>query len=107
MLLLYFLYIVIHFLAFNIMKKALSTFTVYAMVGAAVFMVWWIISSRERFGVPEFLDRTNQDRTVASWHSSYAQTTNNMKAPDRDPSPQGQSTGHRVGLYEAHTTQLR
>lgn len=107
MLLLYFLYIVIHFLAFNIMKKALSNFTVYAMVGAAVFMVWWIITSRERFGVPEFLDRTNQDRTAASWHSSYAQTTNNMKAPDRHSAPQGEATGLRVGLYEAHSSQLR
>lgn len=91
----------------HIMKKALSNFTVYAMVGAAIFMVWWIISKRERFGVPEFLDRANQDRTVASWHSSYEQKTNNMKAPDRESPPQGQPTGLRVGLFEAHSSLLR
>lgn len=107
MLLIQIVYIVIHFLVFYIMKKILSSFAVYGILAGAVLMVWWIVIRRERFGVPEFLDRTNQDRTVASWHSSYAQKTNNDRAPDRHQPPQGQSTGHRVGLFEAHTTMLR
>lgn len=102
MLLIQNVYIVIHFLVFNIMKK-LSNFAVYGVLAFAAIMVWWMISNRERFGVPEFLDRTNQDRTVASWESSYAQTTNNVKPDDRQLPPEGRSLGLRVGLYEAHT----
>lgn len=86
------------------MKKELSNFAIYGILATAVLMVWWIITNRERFGVPEFLDRTNQDRTVASWHSSYEQKTNNMKAPDRQQPPEGTPTGLRVGLFESHTT---
>lgn len=102
MLLIYFVYIVIHFLVFNIMKKVLSNFSVYGILLFAAIMVYWMISNRERFGVPEFLDRTNQDRTTASWHSSYEQKTNNMRAGDQELPPEGRSLGVRVGLFEAH-----
>ena len=84
------------------MKKKLSNFAVYGVLLFAAIMVYWMISNRERFGVPEFLDRTNEDQTIASWHSSYEQKTNNMKAADREPPPEGQSLGVRVGLFEAH-----
>ncbi len=89
------------------MKKALSDFAVYGILAFALLMVWWMIKHRERFGVPEFLDRSNQDRTAASWHSSYEQKTNNLKSPDQNLSPQGDATGHRVGLFEAHTTMIQ
>ncbi len=102
MLLIYIVYIVIHFLVFNIMKKALSNFTVYGVLLFAAIMVYWMISNRERFGVPEFLDRSNQDRTIASWHSSYEQKTNNLRAADHELPAEGQSLGVRVGLFEAH-----
>jgi hypothetical protein len=83
--------------------KNLSDFAVYGILAFAILMAFWIVSRRERFGVPEFLDRTMEDRTAKSWSSSYAQTTNHLLPPDSHSPPQGGKTGHRVGLFQGYT----
>jgi hypothetical protein len=85
------------------MKKFVANCAIYGIFAAAVFIIIFVINKRERFGVPEFLDRTMQERTAESWHSSYAQKTNHLASPDAHLPPRGQATGHRVGLFEAHT----
>ena len=99
----HYIQVVIHFLVLTIMKKIVD-FAVFGLFAVALVIVFYIVMKRERFGVPEFLDRTMQDRTAASWHSSYEQKTNNLSSPDAHRAPVGQATGHRVGLFEAHTS---
>ena len=74
----------------------------YLILGCAALIALWVVSRREHF-VMEFLDRSNQNRDVASWSSSFAQKTNNSRAPDSHAPAVGQPTGHRVGLFEGHS----
>ena len=68
-----------------------------ALLAALLFM-----NIREGFGVPEFLDRTQDQNTVAHMGSSYAQTTNHLVPTRHYEMPTGQPTGFRVNLYQAY-----
>ena len=65
-------------------------------------VVLYLAIPRERFQ-PEFLDKSQVDKTVATEYSSYAQQTNHM-----DPAPysmgpvQGFQTPFRVNQYKAY-----
>ena len=62
-----------------------------------------LFSSRERFQ-PEFLDKTQVDKTVAVQNSSYAQRTNHMRPHGADIGPiQGMETPFQVNQYKAYT----
>lgn len=62
-----------------------------------------LFSSRERFQ-PEFLDKTQVDKTVAVQNSSYAQQTNHMRPHAADIGPiQGMETPFQVNQYKAYT----
>ena len=71
-----------------------------ALLVALVFLYFAL--PRERFQ-PEFLDKTQVDKTVATENSSYAQRTNHM-----DPAPysmgpvQGFQTPFQVNQYKAY-----
>jgi hypothetical protein len=56
--------------------------------------------SREKFGVPEFLDRTAQKVQAQGELSSYAQKTTHFRAPDSHQGPKGEPLGVRVGQWE-------
>jgi hypothetical protein len=69
---------------------------------ALAVLVLYFVLPRERFQ-PEFLDKTQVDKTVAVENSSYAQVTNHA-----DPAPyfmgpvQGMQTPFRVNQYRAY-----
>ena len=71
-----------------------------ALLVALVFLYFAI--PRETFQ-PEFLDKTQVDKTIATENSSYAQRTNHM-----DPAPysmgavQGVETPFQVNQYQAY-----
>ena len=72
---------------------------------AALVVAGVLFASRgtEYFGVSEFIDRSQYNRTTAGEASSYAQQTNHLRAPDAHEPPRGSATGHRVGQWEGHT----
>lgn len=72
-----------------------------AIVGLIVVGVLFA-GSRERFGVPEFLDRTSQKIQALGELSSYAQRTTNLRAPDSHQPPKGDRLGVRVGQWEGY-----
>lgn len=76
-----------------------------AIVGLIVVGVLFA-GSREKFGVPEFLDRTAQEAQVQGELSSYAQTTTHFRAPDSHQAPKGQALGVRVGQWEGYNAQF-
>ena len=77
------------------------------MVAIAALVVAGVLfasgGTAEHFGVPEFIDRSQYNRTTATAGSSYAQQTNHLRAPDAHEPPRGPATGHRVGQWEGHT----
>ena len=61
-----------------------------------------VMNSKEKFQ-PEFLDKTQLQRTVRSEDSSYAQTTNHMKFAPYSIGPlQGIQTPFQVNQYKAY-----
>ena len=61
-----------------------------------------LFSSRERFQ-PEFLDKTQVDKTVSVQNSSYAQRTNHMSQSEVNIGPiQGMETPFQVNQYKAY-----
>jgi len=73
------------------------------LVAAMVVVGLVLFSSRERFQ-PEFLDKTQVDKTVAVQNSSYAQRTNHMAPPSVNIGPiQGMETPFQVNQYKAYT----
>lgn len=73
-----------------------------AIVGLIVVGVLFA-GSRERFGTPEFLDRTDQKAQAQGELSSYAQTTTHFRAPDSKKPPKGEPIGVRVGQWTGYT----
>ena len=80
-----------------------SDIVVWGILGLAALFLLYVLSKRERFGVPEFLERSSQERTTRLSGSSYAQETNHFTSPDSRKPPKGQNTGHRVNLWDGHT----
>jgi hypothetical protein len=76
-----------------------------AIVGLIVVGVLFA-GSREKFGVPEFLDRTAQKAQAQGEESSYAQKTTHFRAPDSQQPPKGESLGVRVGQWEGYNAQF-
>ena len=76
-----------------------------AIVGLIVVGVLFA-GSREKFGVPEFLDRTSQQLQAQGEASSYAQSTTHLRAPDSQKPPKGQALGVRVGQWEGYNAQF-
>jgi len=72
-----------------------------AIVGLIVVGVLFA-GSREKFGVPEFLDRTAQKIQVQGELSSYDQKTTNLRASDSHQPPRGEPLGVRVGQWEGY-----
>lgn len=61
-----------------------------------------VMNSKEKFQ-PEFLDKTQLQRTVRSEDSSYAQTTNHMKFAPYSIGPlHGMQTPFQVNQYKAY-----
>ena len=84
------------------MRKIVNQLLIFIAVVFVVYVAYLMWKSREKFGVPEFIDRTNQDRTAMLWDSSYEQRTNHQPPFDSGRTLVGQSTGHRVNLWEGH-----
>jgi hypothetical protein len=75
----------------------------YWILALAVLLAAILFANiREGFGVPEFLDRTQDENTVAHMGSSYAQTTNHLVPTRNYAPPTGMPTGYRVNLYQAY-----
>ena len=69
---------------------------------AVVLIAFVLLKSREHYQ-PEFLDKTQVDRTVAVEGSSYAQTTNHAIPAHYSLGPiQGVETPFRVNQYRAY-----
>ena len=71
---------------------------------AAVVAVYFVVTmmSRERFQ-PEFLDRSQTERTDATINSSYAQETNHMSpAPYKMGPLDGVETPFQVNQWKAY-----
>ena len=92
------------FRTYGIMKVS----GVYLAIALAVLVVMGVLwSGREKFGVPEFLDRSMEEKRRQGEVSSYAQTTNHLSSPGSmgrpESLPRGSSTGHRVGQFLGYT----
>ena len=75
--------------------------TVYLLI-ALVALAFVLYASRERFQ-PEFLDKRQVEKTVASEDSSFTQQTNHMQyAPANMGSIQGMETPFQVNQYKAY-----
>ena len=71
---------------------------------AAIVAVYFVIStfSRERFQ-PEFLDRSQIDRTISTENSSYRQQTNHMNPAPYTMGPvQGIETPFQINQWKAY-----
>jgi hypothetical protein len=77
----------------------MKTWIILLVTGIALLLLW---KRREGFGVPEFLDRTQDENTVAHMGSSYAQTTNHLTPTRHYETPKGNPTKFRVNLYHAY-----
>ena len=85
------------------MKNAgLLALAIVALIVAGVLFA----GSRERFGVPEFLDRSSQEAQARGEVSSYDQTTTHFRAPDSHKPPKGERIGVRVGQWEGYNSQF-
>lgn len=75
--------------------------TLWLLIGMAV-LAFVLYASRERFQ-PEFLDKRQVVKTVASEDSHYSQTTNHMSpTPHSMGSPSGMTTPFQVNQYKAY-----
>lgn len=75
--------------------------TVYLLVALAV-LAFVLMGVRERFR-PEFLDRRQDKRTVATEDSHYEQYTNHMNpSPANMGSASGMPTPFQVNQYKAY-----
>lgn len=73
-------------------------------IAVAVLVILGVMwSGREKFAVPEFIDRTMESKRRQGEVSSYAQTTNHLSSPEGESLPRGSSTGHRVGQFVGYT----
>lgn len=75
--------------------------TVYLLIALAVlgFVLW---ASRERFQ-PEFLDKAQVRKTVASEDSHYSQVTNHMTPAPANMGPiSGMASPFQVNQYKAY-----
>jgi len=84
------------FLIEYIMRKIVNHSLTFIALVIAVYLVYLMLTRKEKFGVPEFIDREDQDRTVRSWYSSYEQKTNHLPPFDSGRHLVGEKTGHRV-----------
>jgi len=70
----------------------------------AALVVLYFAIPREKFQ-PEFLDKTQVDKTVSTENSSYAQQTNHMTPAPYSMGPvQGFQTPFQVNQYKAYLT---
>ena len=75
--------------------------TVWLLIGMAV-LGFVLYATRERFQ-PEFLDKRQVAKTVASEDSHYSQTTNHMNpTPFSMGSTPGMQTPFQVNQYKAY-----
>ena len=75
--------------------------TVYLLI-ALVALAFVLYASRERFQ-PEFEDRRQVEKTVATEDSSYTQQTNHIQyGPANMGSIQGMETPFQVNQYKAY-----
>lgn len=75
--------------------------TMYFLIALAV-LAFVLYAARERFQ-PEFLDKRQVDRTVATETSSYAQQTNHMSYAPYSMGPvSGFETPFQVNQYKAY-----
>jgi hypothetical protein len=82
------------------MKTTLNTTWIYLIAGL-ILVGFIVFYGRERFQ-PEFLDKSQVQKTVSVEHSSYNQTTNHLR-PDVSsiPGSQGVPTPFQVNQYTA------
>ena len=73
-----------------------------AMVAIAVVSYVLMYVNIEHFGVPEFLDRTQDQQTVSNMSSSYAQKTNHLVPTRTYSTPTGTPTPFRVNMFHAY-----
>lgn len=74
----------------------------YWILAALVLAALIFVNTREGFGVPEFLDRTQDNYTIANMSSSYAQKTNHLVPTRTVSAPVGTATPFRVNMFQAY-----
>jgi hypothetical protein len=72
------------------------------LLGAA--LVWYVVSRSSREGfAKEFIDKSNDEKTEMTSHSSYRQETNSFKPTMAPPQPlDGIMTPFRVNMYNSY-----
>lgn len=76
--------------------------TIYFVVAIVLLLLVMVGLPKERFQ-PEFLDKRQDDKTMAVEDSSYAQQTNHMSYAPYSMGPiQGMETPFQVNQYRAY-----
>ena len=75
----------------------------YILIVGGLLLVWYLTSRTQETFVAEFIDSSNEKRTVESSSSSYEQKTNNMVPTPYPQDPiQGIETPFRVNMFNSY-----